>query len=245
MTEAYIKSMRAAKKNTEIDKFNALARTWWDPHGPMAPLHWMNPPRLQFIKNNLPKNLPAKKLAGLDIGCGAGLLTEPLARQGHRMTAVDGAADAITVARNRAEAEGLAIDYVLGEVPHARLKNNTYDFVTALEIIEHVDNPRVFLQAAIACLKPGGTLFLSTLNRTLKSRLVAILGAEYVLRILPLGTHDYDKFIKPSELVAMLQDEGMTVTALNGLTFSPFKKSFALCENDLDINYILAAEKCV
>lgn len=231
--------MGTPKKNTEIDKFNALASSWWDPYGPMAPLHWMNPPRLQFIKNHL----PAGKLTGLDIGCGAGLLTEPLARQGHRMTGIDGATDAITVAQSRATAERLDVTYMLGEIPHATIKKNAFDFVTALEIIEHVDDPRAFLHSAVSCLKPGGTLFLSTLNRTLKSRLVAILGAEYVLRMLPLGTHDYDKFIKPSELVAMLEDEGMTVIALNGLTFSPFKKSFALSEDDLDINYILAATK--
>lgn len=231
--------MAAAKKNHEIDKFNALARAWWDPQGPMAPLHWMNPARLRFIKNNLPPG----RLTGLDIGCGAGLLTEPLARQGHRMTGIDGAVDALAVARARATAEGLDITYTLGEVPHDAIKVGAYDFVAALEIIEHVDDPRALLHAALACVKPGGTLFLSTLNRTLKSRLVAILGAEYVLRVLPLGTHDYQKFIRPSELVAMLEAEGASVTALSGLTFSPLKKSFALNDGDLDINYILAAVK--
>lgn len=234
-----MKIMSAAQKNTEIEKFNALAASWWDPHGPMAPLHWMNPARLQFIKTHL----PACKLTGLDVGCGAGLLTEPLARMGHRMTGIDGAGDALAVAQSRAEAEGLPVVYQQGEVPHAAIKKNSYDFVTALEIIEHVDDPRVFLQSVLDCVKPGGTLFLSTLNRTLKSRLVGIIGAEYVLRVLPLGTHDYAKFIKPSELVAMLDDAGAETTALCGLHFNPLKKSFTLKDDDLDINYILAATK--
>lgn len=236
-----MKSMAAPQKNSEIEKFNALAASWWDPHGPMAPLHWMNPARLQFIK----AHLKGGRLTGLDIGCGAGLLTEPLARMGHRMTGIDGAADALAVARSRADAEGLPVNYVQGEVPHATIKKNAYDFVTALEIIEHVDDPRVFVRAALDCLKPGGTLFLSTLNRTLKSRLVGIIGAEYVLRVLPLGTHDYAKFIKPSELVAMVEAAGASVTALSGLHFNPLKKLFTLKDDDLDINYILAAKKRV
>ena len=231
--------MVAPLKNSEIEKFNALADDWWNPHGSMAPLHWMNPARLQFIK----QHLPAGKLIGLDLGCGAGLLTEPLTRMGHCMTGMDGAADALNVARMRAETEGLKIDYRLGEVPHAAIKPDSFDFITALEIIEHVDNQPGFVQAALQCLKPGGLLFMSTLNRTLKSRLIGIVGAEYVLRVLPVGTHDYKKFVKPSELVTMLDDAGAKTIATSGLAFNPLKKSFTLSAYDLDINYILVCQK--
>lgn len=227
-----------ANHNAEIEKFNALAADWWNPQGSMAPLHWMNPARLDFIAGHLPR----RGLKGLDIGCGAGLLTEPLARMGHTMTGVDGAADAIAVAKARAATEGLAVDYRVGEVGRDAL-GQAYDFVTALEIIEHVDDAGVFLDSALAALKPGGMIFLSTLNRTLKSRVLGIYAAEYVLSTLPIGTHDYSKFIKPSELVAMLQARGCTITALNGLVFKPLQKTFVLDAHDLDMNYILAAKK--
>lgn len=222
----------------EIEKFNALAADWWNPHGAMAPLHWMNPARIDFIKAHLPK---AAK-TGLDIGCGAGLLTEPLARVGYTMTGIDGAADAVAVAKARATEEGLPINYVVGEIPTPQLKT-TFNFVTALEIIEHVDDASVFLDYALAQLKPGGTIFLSTLNRTPKARLLGIVAAEYILRALPIGTHDYKKFIKPSELVAMLEERGCTVTALSGLVFKPLQKTFVLDDADVGMNYIVAAAK--
>jgi 2-polyprenyl-6-hydroxyphenyl methylase/3-demethylubiquinone-9 3-methyltransferase len=227
-----------ANHNAEIEKFNALAADWWNPQGSMAPLHWMNPARLDFIGNHLPR----RALKGLDIGCGAGLLTEPLARQGHIMSGIDGAADAVAIAKARAKAEGLKIDYRVGEVGTDTIQN-LFDFVTALEIIEHVDDTDTFLDAALAPLKRGGTIFLSTLNRTLKSRLLGIYAAESVLRALPIGTHDYHKFIKPSELVAMLQARGCTITAISGLVFRPLHKTFVLDAHDLDMNYILAAKK--
>ncbi|MGE3769862.1 MAG: bifunctional 2-polyprenyl-6-hydroxyphenol methylase/3-demethylubiquinol 3-O-methyltransferase UbiG [Bdellovibrionales bacterium] len=227
------------RQNTaEIDKFNALAATWWDPKGPMAPLHWMNPARLDFIR----QHLKTSDKTGLDVGCGAGLLTEPLARMGYRMTGVDGAVDALTVARQRADAEGLNIKYVAGELPHVDL-GGPYDFVTALEIIEHVDDPATFIDAVAPQVKKGGRVFLSTLNRTLKSRVLGVYAAEYVLRVLPVGTHNPKKFIKPSELVAMLEDHGFKLAALSGLVFKPLQKTFALDAHDLEMNYILAAEK--
>lgn len=227
----------------EIAKFNALADRWWQADGPMAPLHWMNPARLAFITKALAGRGPAKNMRGLDLGCGAGLLTEPLARLGYRMTALDGAADAVRVAQQRAQAEGLMINYQVGEVPAHKLPQGSFDFVTALEIIEHVDDAPAFLRAALAPLKVGGLLFLSTLNRTLKSRLLAIVGAEYVLRLLPLGTHDYDKFIKPSELVQILAEAGATTAQISGLHFNPLRRQFSLRDDDLAVNYILVAQK--
>jgi 2-polyprenyl-6-hydroxyphenyl methylase / 3-demethylubiquinone-9 3-methyltransferase len=228
------------KNTAEIDKFNALAADWWDPHGPMAPLHWMNPARLDFIATHLQKNVKS----GMDVGCGAGLLTEPLARQGFTMTGMDGATDAIAVAKMRANDEGLKINYAVGEVPHATAKG-PFDFVTALEIIEHVDDADEFLDAVLAPLKKGGRIFLSTLNRTIKSRVLGIYAAEYVLRALPIGTHDYSKFVKPSELVEMLEARGCKLVAMSGLVFKPLQKNFVLDAHDLDMNYILCAEKSV
>ena len=230
-----------AHMKREIKKFNRLAGDWWNPNGPMAPLHALNPPRLSFIYEQLAAAGIGKGARGLDLGCGAGLLTEPLARYGFRMTGLDGAADAIGVAQTRAAAEGLDIDYRVGESGSAKLP--PVDFVNALEIIEHTDDPAAFLRQALAPLKPGGLLFLSTLNRTLKSRLVAIWGAEYLLRLLPAGTHDWQAFLKPSELVALADQAGGELLALEGLSYDLHTRSFRRDARDLSINYILCVRK--
>ncbi len=206
----------------------------------MAPLHWMNGSRLDFIYEQLTAAGIKRGQQGLDLGCGAGLLTEPLARYGFAMTGIDGAADAIGVAKARAEAEGLNVDYKVGL---SDTISSTYDFTTALEIIEHVDDPATFVQQIAAATKPGGLIFLSTLNRTWRSRMLAVWGAEYLLRALPIGTHDWDKFIKPSELVTILDTAGCEVVAIEGLVFNPFKRRFHRDPHQLDINYILAARK--
>lgn len=224
----------------EISKFNALAAEWWDPHGPMAPLHWMNPARLDFIRNHLGTN---KALKGLDLGCGAGLLTEPLARLGYRMTGADGAADALAVARARAADEGLDIAYLHTTSTDLARQKQTFDFVTALEIIEHVDDPAAFVAEIAALTKPGGKIFISTMSRTLKARALAIWGAEYLLRSLPIGTHDYSKFLKPSEVARLLEASGCRMVDAQGLKFSPLRRDFTLAPHDLDVNYIVCAIK--
>lgn len=222
----------------EINKFNALAAEWWDPTGPMAPLHWMNPARLDFIRAQLPA-----RGRGLDLGCGAGLLTEPLARLGYKMTGADGAHDALSVAQARAADEGLAIDYRQATSTDLLNQKQSFDFVTALEIIEHVDDPAGFVAEVAALTKPGGKILISTMNRTWKARALAIWGAEYLLRSLPIGTHDYHKFLRPSEITHWLEENGCRVTAMAGLKFNPLTKSFSLAPHDLDVNYILCAER--
>lgn len=227
----------------EIDKFNKLADSWWDPAGPMAPLHWMNPARLDFIHRHLSAAGTKPPANGLDIGCGAGLLTEPLARFGFNMTGLDGAEDALTVARAHARPESLSIDYRHGMTGDLRRSKEKFDFVTALEIIEHVDDPKESIDDIVSLSKQNSLIFFSTLNRTLKSRIFSIYLAEYVLRALPIGTHDYAKFIRPAELVQMLEKAGCEIIQLQGMVFNPLKRSFALSDHDLDINYILCARK--
>jgi len=226
---------------SEISKFNALAAEWWDPRGPMAPLHWMNPARLDFIRGHLQAQKPG--MTGLDLGCGAGLLTEPLARLGYKMTGADGAQDALGVARTRAADEGLAIDYRHTTSTDLLKQKLSYNFVTALEIIEHVDDPASFVTEIARLTKPGGLIFISTMSRTWKAKALAIWGAEYLLRSLPVGTHDYSKFLKPSEVARMLQDAGCRMIDAQGLKFNPLKRDFTLAPHDLDVNYIVCAVK--
>lgn len=228
---------------TEIEKFNALASRWWDPHGPMAPLHWMNPARLDFIYRHLDACGIAPPAKGLDIGCGAGLLTEPLARYGFNMTGIDGAADAVSVAQDRIKNEQLNIRYQVELSHNLTSTYNHYNFITALEIIEHVKKPERFITEAVSKLKPGGLIFISTLNRTLKSRIFSIYLAEYILRVLPVGTHEAKSFIRPSELTQWLQDAGCEIVDMAGMTFQPLMRSFVLDPANLDINYIVCARR--
>ncbi len=228
---------------SEIEKFNKLAAEWWNPRGPMAPLHWMNPARLDFIRENLAMHAIKPPAKGIDVGCGAGLLTEPLCRMGFSMTGLDGAADALAAARAHAATENLSVHYREGLSETIAAEGKIYDFVTALEIIEHVDDPAGFVESLSAITKPGGLIFLSTLNKTLKSRMLSIWLAEHILRALPVGTHDYEKFIAPSQLVTWLQNAGCDVLSLKGMVFKPLARQFALSDHDLDTNYILVARK--
>ena len=180
----------------EVQQFNAIAAQWWDPKGSLKPLHDLNPLRIQFIKEQA---VVADKMI-LDIGCGGGLLTEALAKDGGIMTGIDMAADVIAVAIDHAKQQNLHIDYQqISAESYADLHPATYDSVICLELLEHVPRPEELVRACAALAKPGGNVFFSTLNRTLKSYLFAIIGAEYILRLLPQGTHDYQKFIRPSE----------------------------------------------
>ena len=224
---------------TELDKFSALAREWWDPQGPMAPLHAINPLRMSFIE----QYEDPEDLRVLDVGCGGGILTEALARAGASATGIDLAGDALRVASEHARAAGLDIDY--REIPIETLADaepGRYDVITCMEMLEHVPDPAAVIGACARLLKPGGRAYLSTLNRNPKSFLLAIVGAEHVLNLIPKGTHEYARFIKPSELAAWCRQAGLDVGAIKGLQYNPLTRTHKL-GNDVDVNYLMRCEK--
>ncbi len=234
----------------EVARFDRLARRWWDPDGEFRPLHKLNPVRLGFIRDRLAAHFrrdirsrhPFAGLSLVDIGCGGGLVSEPLARLGFAVTGIDAGAEALAVARAHAEESGLAIAYRQVTAEALAESGAGFDVVLALEVVEHVADPRLFLAAAARLVKPGGAFIAATLNRTPKAFLFAIVGAEYVLRWLPRGTHRWDKFLRPSELAAGLRSEGLVVKELCGLTYNPLADRWSLGD-DLDVNYFLFADK--
>jgi 2-polyprenyl-6-hydroxyphenyl methylase/3-demethylubiquinone-9 3-methyltransferase len=234
----------------EIDRFAALAPQWWDENGPFRPLHRLNPTRLTFITTRLAQHFDRdtkarKPFAGLDlldIGCGGGLMAEPLARLGFAVTGVDADETALDVARAHARGKGLAIDYRATAAEALAAQRRRFDAVLALEVVEHAADPSMFMAHAAALVKPGGALIASTLNRTPKAFLLGIVGAEYVLRWLPRGTHEYKKFQRPSELARALRSAGMTTRDLAGLYYNPLQDHWRLGE-DLSVNYLLFATK--
>ena len=223
----------------EIARFDALAAEWWDPHGPMQPLHMMNPPRAAWVAERVRRRLGAG-VAVLDVGCGAGLLAEALAREGFAVTGLDAGAEVIAAARAHAEGQGLDLTYRQGTAEALAAEGAKFPVVTALEIIEHVTDPAAFLVSLKALLAPGGLLFLSTLNRTPKSYAVAKLGAEYMLRLLPVGTHDWKRFITPVELGGLCRAAGLRLADTAGLSYSPLARGFK-ASRDLSVNYIAMA----
>ena len=222
----------------EIDKFQALASRWWDPASEFAPLHEINPLRVAYIERH------AGPLAGktvLDIGCGGGILAEALAGRGARVTGIDMAEMSLEVARMHLLESDLEIDYQLVTAEEFAARHaGEFDLVTCLEMLEHVPDPASIVAAAARTLKPGGKLLLSTLNRNPKAFALAIVGAEYLLRLLPRGTHEYRKFIKPSELVAALRAVGMRPLDVTGMTYNPLTRRYALSD-DIDVNYLMTA----
>ena len=235
------------RDEAEIARFNALARDWWDPNGPMKPLHRMNPLRTGWIAERLARSHgrdPARPdaLAGLrllDVGCGAGLASEALARRGAAVTGLDAAGEALQAARAHAAAEGLDIAYREG-LPEDLPEGETYDAVIALEVIEHVADHAAFLAALARVVKPGGQVFLSTLNRTPRSFLMAKLGAEYLLRMLPVGTHDWRMFVTPGELGQGLRGAGLRVADIAGMTMDPLTGRWR-ATRDVGVNYLVMA----
>ena len=239
------KSMDDSVDAMEIEKFSALADEWWDPEGSFKPLHKLNPARLTFIRNricgrfkrdaNNPTPLEGLRIA--DIGCGGGLLTEPMARLGASVTGLDASEKNILTARNHAERMGLQIDYRYSTVEAAAADGETYDVVLNMEVVEHVANVDGFLRASCELVAPGGCMFVATLNRTVKSFAFAIVGAEYVMRWLPRGTHDWRKFLRPSEIAANLRQGGLSVDEFAGLSFDPLRDRWRV-GSDLSVNYM-------
>ncbi len=235
----------------EIEKFDAFAEDWWDPKGPMAPLHRQGPARLAFLREALtplskegPQSLtPLKGLSLLDLGCGAGLVSEALARLGAKVTAVDASPQAIEAAKAHAEESGIQIDYRNCSAETLMEAGESFDAVVSLEVIEHVPEPAAFIELAAGLVRPGGVLAISTLNRTTKSFAMAIVGAEYLLRWLPRGTHSWRRFLKPSEVGRFMRHAGFKVTLAKGIVYNPLDQAWRLSARDLDVNYILAGRK--
>jgi 2-polyprenyl-6-hydroxyphenyl methylase/3-demethylubiquinone-9 3-methyltransferase len=223
----------------EIEKFSELAHRWWDPNAEFRPLHEINPLRLDYIDRIA--ELKDKRV--LDLGCGGGILAESMAARGARVTGIDLAEKPLKVAQLHLLESGLAVDYrlIAGE-DLAREMPRHFDVVTCMELLEHVPDPAATVRACAELLKPGGHAFFATINRNLKSYAYAVIGAEYVLRLLPRGTHDYAKFIKPSELSTMCRTAGLDVAKLTGMTYNPLTRIYAL-GSDTDVNYILHATK--
>ena len=235
----------------EIARFSRVAAQWWDVDGPFRPLHALNPARLGFIRANVlahfdrqPDDLkPLAGLSGLDLGCGGGLVTEPLCRIGARMIGADADTQAIETARHHAAECGLDIDYRVALAEDLVAAGMQADLVLALEIVEHVTDRAAFLADVSKLVAPGGLLILSTLNRTAKGFLLGIMAAEYLLRWVPRGTHHWQKFVKPSELVAGLRPHGFVPVDLQGVVYDPIRRDFHLSPGDLAVNYLLALRR--
>ena len=218
----------------EIEKFDVLAHEFWDPRGSFEPLHVLNPVRVAYVA----ERCALSQRRALDIGCGGGLVAEALARHGAHVTAIDMAPSMIEVARLHALESQLTIDYELASAEqYAERAPGRFDLITCMELIEHVPDPRALLAAIARLLAPGGSLFISTINRNLRSFALAIVGAEYLLRLLPRGTHEYARLLRPSELAAMARAEQLAIRDLTGLQFNPLTRSARL-SRDVSVNYL-------
>ena len=219
----------------ELEKFSALAHRWWDPESEFKPLHQINPLRLDWIAR-------ISKLAGasaLDVGCGGGILTEAMARRGAQVKGIDLSEKALKVAQLHLHESALAVDYeAISAEDLAKRSPDAYDIVTCMELLEHVPDPGSTVRACSRLAKKGGRVFFSTINRNLKSYVLAVIGAEYALKLLPKGTHDYAKFVKPSELARHCRDAGLEVSEIIGMSYNPFTRVYSL-GTDTDVNYLV------
>ena len=225
----------------EIRKFEELASRWWDKNSEFKPLHDINPLRANWIDSLAP--VAEQKV--LDVGCGGGILAEALAQRGAQVTGIDMGDAPLGVAKLHQLESGLSIDYQKSTAEDfAKNHKNAFDVVTCLEMLEHVPDPSSVVRACTQMVKPGGHVFFSTINRNPKAFLFAIIGAEYVLRLLPRGTHEYAKFIRPSELANWSRDAGLQVNQMTGLLFNPLSKKYRLSDTDTDVNYMISTQKC-
>ena len=223
----------------EIEKFNQLASRWWDPDGDFRPLHELNPIRLEFIQ----RHADLTGCRALDVGCGGGILSESLARAGATVTGIDMADDALAVARLHADDNGLDIAYECSTAEEfAPDHAGRFDVVACMELLEHVPDPGSLVRACAAAARPGGYVFFSTINRSPKAYALAVVSAEYVMRLLPRGTHDYERFIRPSELAGLIRAAGLSVEAIAGLRYDPVRGVHGLTDRP-DVNYVVAARR--
>ena len=240
------------KNNTinkkEIEKFSKIASEWWNPQGKFKPLHKFNPVRIKYIKENSikhfnikSKDMPLKKLKILDIGCGGGLLSEPMSRLGAKVTGIDASQQNINVAKTHSLEKKLKIKYICSSPEKLKVKDK-FDIILNMEIIEHVDDVNFFIENCSKFLKRNGIMYIATLNKTLKSYIFAIVGAEYILRWLPIGTHDWQKFIKPSELIGYAEHNSMKIKKIDGVVFNPLNNTWNI-DNDKSVNYIAIFKK--
>ena len=232
----------------EIEKFSKMAAEWWDPEGKFKPLHKFNPIRIKYIKDNIiysfklkSKEQPLQKINILDIGCGGGLLSEPMARLGANVTGIDASDKNIKIAKLHAKKNKLNINYYCSSPEKLRTKKK-FDVILNMEIIEHVEDINFFVKSCSKLLKKNGLMFVATLNKTLKSYVFAIIGAEYVLRWLPIGTHDWEKFVKPADLKNILSKNNLKIEKIDGMNFNIFKDEWSISK-DTSINYIAKSLK--
>ncbi len=245
---------RTPRKSTidpaELDKFSSMAAEWWDPAGKFKPLHKLNPVRLRYIREkscdhfglDTEARQPLKNLSLVDIGCGGGLLCEPMTRLGASVTGIDPGHENIAIARNHSAAQDLDIDYQAISAEELLETGKTFDIVLNMEVVEHVADVPLFMSSCARLVSPGGLLFSATLNRTMKSFAFAIVGAEYVLRWLPRGTHQWEKFVTPDELGKAITDGGLKVCDTRGIAFNPLSDQW-LASTDTDVNYMMLAKK--
>ena len=240
------------KSNTinkkEIEKFSKIASQWWDPNGKFKPLHNFNPIRIEYIKNSIIKHFKIKsstkslrKINILDIGCGGGLLSEPMCRLGANVVGIDASDKNIEVAKFHAKKNNLKINYICSSPETLRISKK-FDVILNMEIIEHVDDIDYFIKKSSQLLKKNGLMFVATLNKTLKSYIFAIIGAEYILRWLPIGTHDWEKFVKPKDLIEISKKNNLKIEELDGLKFDLLKNKWSI-SNDKSVNYIARFKK--
>jgi len=232
----------------EIAKFSKIATEWWNPNGKFKPLHKFNPIRIKYLKENIIEhfklkqiNSPLKGLNVLDIGCGGGLLSEPITRLGAKVTAIDASKKNIQVAKFHAKKNNLKINYLCSSPEKLNL-NKKFDVVLNMEIVEHVEDLKFFIKKSSNLLKKNGLMFIATVNKTFKSYMFAIIGAEYVLRWLPIGTHDWEKFVKPDNLVSLAINSNLKLKKLSGIKFNPIVGKWSL-SNDKSVNYIAKFKK--
>ena len=227
----------------EIEKFSKMAAEWWDPEGKFKPLHKFNPTRIKYIKENIINHFKlnniSKSLSGvsiLDIGCGGGLLSEPMSRMGANVTGIDASEKNIKIAKLHSKKNKLKINYLCSSPEKLKIKKK-FDVILNMEIVEHVENVDFFLKSCSALLKKNGLMFVATINKTLKSYVFAIVGAEYILRWLPIGTHEWDKFVKPEDLETILIKYNLSLDKLNGMNFNIIKDNWSVSK-DISVNYI-------